>query len=80
MCVCVCVCWDFLILFTAAFQGNNILNGLTSDQYESVLHMLENAILSTDLALYFKWASTNNNYYCSYWMIVTTMQLMEITA
>lgn len=34
--------------------GNNILKGLSSSEYERVIHMIESAILSTDLALYFK--------------------------
>lgn len=36
------------------FQGNEILSGLTQEEYETVIGLLECAILSTDLALYFK--------------------------
>ena len=32
-----------------------MLNGLTAKQYELVIKLLENAILSTDLAIYFKY-------------------------
>ena len=35
-------------------QGNNILSGLEEDEYAKVVDMLEKAILSTDLALYFQ--------------------------
>ncbi|XP_069140348.1 cGMP-specific 3',5'-cyclic phosphodiesterase-like isoform X2 [Argopecten irradians] len=35
-------------------EGNNIFQSLSSDEYRSVIKMLEHAILSTDLALYFK--------------------------
>jgi len=36
-------------------QGNEILSNLTQAQYERVLQVLENAILATDLALYFRY-------------------------
>ena len=36
-------------------QGNQILNALNTAQYNEVISMLESAILSTDLALYFRW-------------------------
>lgn len=35
-------------------QGNNIFNGLNAKQYETVIHLLESAILSTDLAVFLK--------------------------
>ncbi|XP_056005407.1 cGMP-specific 3',5'-cyclic phosphodiesterase-like isoform X2 [Ostrea edulis] len=35
-------------------EGNNIFQSLSSAQYRNVIKMLEHAILSTDLALYFK--------------------------
>lgn len=35
-------------------QGNNILSGLGEEEYARVVDMLEKAILSTDLALYFQ--------------------------
>lgn len=35
-------------------EGNEILSGLTQEEYESVISLIECAILSTDLALYFK--------------------------
>ena len=35
-------------------EGNNILQALSPDDYKSVIHIIENAILSTDLALYFR--------------------------
>ena len=37
------------------FQGNEILCGLSQEEYESMIGLLEAAILATDLALYFKW-------------------------
>ena len=42
-------------------QNNNILQGLTQEEYSLVIQMLENAILSTDLALYFQKKSTFAN-------------------
>ncbi|CAF3343151.1 unnamed protein product [Rotaria socialis] len=35
-------------------EGNNILQALTPDDYKLVVHYIESAILSTDLALYFR--------------------------
>ncbi|XP_071169821.1 cGMP-specific 3',5'-cyclic phosphodiesterase-like isoform X3 [Mytilus galloprovincialis] len=35
-------------------EGNNIFQSLSSEEYRKVIKMLEHAILSTDLALYFK--------------------------
>lgn len=35
-------------------QGNQILSGLSLDEYKSTLKMVERAILATDLALYMK--------------------------
>lgn len=35
-------------------QGNNILQALSADDYKLVIHYIESAILSTDLALYFR--------------------------
>ncbi|XP_033125627.1 cGMP-specific 3',5'-cyclic phosphodiesterase-like, partial [Anneissia japonica] len=34
-------------------ENNNIFQSLSADDYQSVLKMLESAILATDLALYF---------------------------
>ena len=36
-------------------QGNQIFNGLSSRQYDETMKIVGNAILSTDLALYFKY-------------------------
>ena len=38
-------------------NGNRILQRLSPEQYKTVIHLLESAILSTDLALYFKLVS-----------------------
>ena len=35
-------------------QGNDILVNLSPDDYERVIKVVENAILATDLALYFR--------------------------
>lgn len=35
-------------------EGNNILQSLSPDDYKQVVHYIESAILSTDLALYFR--------------------------
>ena len=35
-------------------KGNDILCNVDADVYESVIKLLEHAILATDLALYFK--------------------------
>lgn len=37
--------------------GNQILANLSSDDYEKVVKVLEDAILSTDLAVYFRYVS-----------------------
>lgn len=34
--------------------GNQILSNLSSDDYSRVIYVLEDAILSTDLAVYFR--------------------------
>ena len=35
-------------------EGNNILSSLTEEDYQEVIKMIENCILSTDLEQYFK--------------------------
>ncbi|XP_061619670.1 cGMP-specific 3',5'-cyclic phosphodiesterase isoform X1 [Phyllopteryx taeniolatus] len=40
------------VLLLELFQGNQILSGLSLDEYKCTLKMIERAILSTDLALY----------------------------
>jgi ribosomal protein L22 len=40
-------------------KGNEILSNLRQDQYERVIKILENAILATDLALYFRYVRLN---------------------
>lgn len=45
--------------------GNQILLNLSSDDYEKVVKVLEDAILSTDLAVYFRYC-----YYYILYMIV----------
>jgi cGMP-specific 3',5'-cyclic phosphodiesterase len=35
-------------------EGNNILQALSPDDYKLVVRYIETAILSTDLALYFR--------------------------
>ncbi|XP_021348961.1 dual 3',5'-cyclic-AMP and -GMP phosphodiesterase 11-like isoform X1 [Mizuhopecten yessoensis] len=39
-------------------KGNDILSNLKQNEYEDVINLLEGAILSTDLALYFKFRGT----------------------
>lgn len=39
----------------ALFQGNQILGNLSPDEYSRVIKVLEDAILSTDLAVYFRY-------------------------
>ncbi|KAK2142563.1 hypothetical protein LSH36_939g00073, partial [Paralvinella palmiformis] len=41
-------------LYIFGFQGNNILMSLNATDYKRLVGLLESAILSTDLALYFK--------------------------
>lgn len=41
-------------LIDVYFQDNNIFQSLSSDDYRLVIHLIEAAIISTDLALYFK--------------------------
>jgi len=43
-----------LLLCVMNNQGSDILSNLTSDEYKKVITLLEEAILATDLALYFK--------------------------
>lgn len=47
---------DRSIRMISFWQGNDILSNIRQDEYEEVIQMLENAILATDLALYFKYA------------------------
>ncbi|XP_039297144.1 dual 3',5'-cyclic-AMP and -GMP phosphodiesterase 11-like [Nilaparvata lugens] len=42
-----------IIWFYFLFQGNQILSNLSPDEYSRVIKVLEDAILSTDLAVYF---------------------------
>ena len=44
-----------LLHMTILMKGNQILSGLSTKQYTEVIKILESAILSTDLALYFKY-------------------------
>lgn len=46
--------FEMSCIFFSLFQGNNIFQSLSPAQYRNVIKMLEHAILSTDLALYFK--------------------------
>lgn len=41
--------------FLSTFQATAIFQALNQDDYKIVLNTIENAILATDLALYFKW-------------------------
>lgn len=41
-------------MFVPLLQGNQILSGLSLDEYKATLKMIERAILATDLALYMK--------------------------
>lgn len=45
-----------LMLIYSNLQGSDILCNVAQAEYEQVIQMLENAILSTDLALYFRLA------------------------
>lgn len=40
--------------FLSTFQATAIFQALNQDDYKIVLNTIENAILATDLALYFK--------------------------
>lgn len=40
---------------TVLLQGNQILGNLSPDEYSRVIKVLEDAILSTDLAVYFRY-------------------------
>ncbi|GIY27295.1 dual 3',5'-cyclic-AMP and -GMP phosphodiesterase 11 [Caerostris darwini] len=40
--------------FGIEYDGNQILSHLTSEEYMNVVHVLKNAILSTDLTVYYK--------------------------
>ncbi|KAG7221525.1 hypothetical protein INR49_017181 [Caranx melampygus] len=44
----------FALLKSGRLQGNQILSGLSLDEYKTTLKMIERAILATDLALYMK--------------------------
>lgn len=43
------------ISFVYLLQGNQILGNLSPDEYSRVIKVLEDAILSTDLAVYFRY-------------------------
>jgi hypothetical protein len=40
------------------FQGNQILANVSPDEYSRIIKVLEDAILSTDLAVYFRYSIT----------------------
>lgn len=42
------------LFLSLSLQGNQILSGLSLDEYKATLKMIERAILATDLALYMK--------------------------
>ena len=42
-------------IFLISPQGNEIFQTLSTEEYNEVIQLLEQAILATDLALYFKW-------------------------
>lgn len=42
--------------------GNQILSNLSSEDYSRAIKVLEDAILSTDLAVYFRWAVFSRNF------------------
>ena len=52
-----CLFYSCQIIKVFHFQGNNIFGNLTAEEYNRVMKMLENAILATDLALYFRLVS-----------------------
>lgn len=45
-------------------SGNQILANLSPDEYSRVIKVLEEAILSTDLAVYFRYVSYLQNISC----------------
>ena len=44
----------YLLYNFAIVQGSNIFDNLNEEDYKLAMRLLEDAILSTDLALYFK--------------------------
>ena len=48
------ICFIKSPIVLVGFQGNDILCNVDADVYESVIKILEHAIIATDLALYFK--------------------------
>jgi len=42
------------------FQGNQILSNISPDEYSRIIKVLEDAILSTDLAVYFRYSITSD--------------------
>lgn len=42
------------------FQGNQILANISPDEYSRIIKVLEDAILSTDLAVYFRYSITSD--------------------
>jgi hypothetical protein len=50
-------CWTRFHFVILTLQGNQILSNLSSEEYSRVVKVLEDAILSTDLAVYFRWVS-----------------------
>lgn len=64
----------FLIsLIFFSFQGNNIFQSLSPQEYRTAIKMLEHAILSTDLALYFKYVDWPASDCCALLLEVTFM-------
>ena len=48
------LCIYVLYYIIVYHQGNNIFMSMSAEDYKRMIDILENAILSTDLALYFK--------------------------
>ena len=49
------------IILLIIFQGSNIFDNLNEEDYKLAMKLLEDAILSTDLALYFKYLLFKND-------------------
>lgn len=55
---CHCIETDVTYKFNY-FQGNQILANISPDEYSRIIKVLEDAILSTDLAVYFRYSITS---------------------
>lgn len=53
-------------MYFLIFQGNQILSNVSSEEYSRIVKVLEDAILSTDLAVYFRYDYLKFHFYITF--------------